>query len=259
MNGIVAILARLSGRQKFSIVCLAFYWPVLFVLGHIQIPQIVREANVSDKSLHFLAYMVLALLVWSAAKPDKKVSWRKSGAWLVLVVVVLYGVCDEWLQLYVVGRSADVKDFAADVVGTAVGLVVLSIFSFSPAVLIATGVTIFTLTNFTRTDLSTLVPVTNSLFHFFGYAFFAMFWVRYLDRELQAGVSRLRWWVPAMALPLGLLFVVKVGSLIFGKGFDRWDVILAVTGIATAVTTQSLIGVLHRRLARSSRGSTDFR
>jgi len=58
--------------------------------------------------------------------------------------------------------------------------------------------------------------------------------------------------VPAMALPLGLLFVVKVGSLIFGKGFDRWDVILAVTGIATAVTTQSLIGVLHRRLARSS-------
>ena len=85
-------------RHKAIIISLLVYWPVLFVLAHVPIPQLVREAGVSDKSLHFLAYLILAFLLWFAINPDRKVNWRRAGAWWILSVVVLYGVADEFFQ-----------------------------------------------------------------------------------------------------------------------------------------------------------------
>ena len=90
----------LSRRQKLTIISLLFYWPGVFILAHIPIPQLVYKAQVSDKSLHFLAYLVLVFLLWFAISPNKKVNWRKAAVWWILFVVVLYGVVDELLQGY---------------------------------------------------------------------------------------------------------------------------------------------------------------
>jgi len=67
-----------SWQQKIIIILLAFYWPILFILAHIPIPQYVRKAGVSDKSLHFLAYLILTFLLWFAIRPDEKVKWRSN-------------------------------------------------------------------------------------------------------------------------------------------------------------------------------------
>ena len=66
-----------SLRHKLSIILLAVYWPTFFIASHIPVPGLVREAGVSDKALHFLAYLTLAFLFWATFSPECKVNWRK--------------------------------------------------------------------------------------------------------------------------------------------------------------------------------------
>jgi VanZ family protein len=75
----------------------------------------------SDKVAHILEYGVLGIL-WARAA---KASWPH---WTVLLVLVstslftgLYGVTDEWHQLYVPGRFADWHDALADLCGGTLG------------------------------------------------------------------------------------------------------------------------------------------
>lgn len=112
----------LSRRRKLTIISLLLYWSGVFILTYIPVPQLVYKAQVSDKSLHFLVYLVLVFLLWFAISPNKKVNWRKAAVWWVLFVVVWYGVVDEWLQSYV-GRTCDIMDFFADLAGTLAGLI----------------------------------------------------------------------------------------------------------------------------------------
>jgi VanZ family protein len=239
----------LSRRQKLTITSLLLYWPSVFVLAHIPIPQLVYKARVSDKSLHFLAYLVLVFLLWFAISPNKKVNWRKTAVWWVLFVAVWYGVVDEWLQGYV-GRSCDVTDFLADLAGTLAGLILFTFFTFWPVLLVVTGTTIFTLTNLIRANLAELVPITNAMFHLFGYGFFTMLWLQYIHLFLPMKAPKPKWIIAALALPTGFLLIVKSFSVIFGKDFGAKDVIVAGAGITAVVATTCLIALFHRGTAQ---------
>ena len=251
---------KLSFRQKITLILLVFYWPTLFILAHIPIPQFVQQAHVSDKTLHFLAYLVLVFLFWFTISPDKMVRWRRTAVWWVLLVMIGYGVADEWLQ-GCVGRSCDIRDFAADLVGVLAGLILLSFFTFWPAALLVAGATIFGITNVSRTNLADVLPITNAMFHLFGYAIFTMLWLQFIDIFLSGyGLTlrqdespkppKLRWLVIALALPTGFLLAVKLSSAILGRGFRPMDVILAVVGIVAAVAAIYLTALFRRRLAR---------
>jgi len=242
-----------SRQQKLIIILLVFYWPTLFILAHMPIPQLVREADVSDKGIHFLAYLILTFLLWFAINPNKKVNWRKAGAWWILLVVVLYGVSDEVLQGFVRGRSCDIRDFYVDLIGTLLGLIMLSIFTFWPACLIVTGVTIFGLTNIARVNVADFMPIANIAFHFFAYVFFALLWIQFLrlrSGNEAAGVApKLKWLIGALILPIGFLVAVKLGSLILGRSFTLSGVIASAAGIAAAVGTIYLTTLSRWRLA----------
>ena len=147
-------------RQKAVVAVLVLYWPTLFVLAHIPVPQVVRRAHVYDKSLHLLAYMILTFLLWSAIKPLERVRWRRAAVWCLLAVVAVYGVCDEWLQHHIGSRSMDPTDFVADVIGAVAALGLLTVLSFWPTSVIIAGTTIYTLAVFTRANLTALLPVT---------------------------------------------------------------------------------------------------
>jgi VanZ family protein len=69
-----------------------------------------------DKVAHFGAYAVLGALLSHAG--------IRSGVPAVplLALGVLYGASDEWHQSFVPGRSPDVADWGADVLGVAAGL-----------------------------------------------------------------------------------------------------------------------------------------
>ncbi|HIJ52201.1 MAG TPA: VanZ family protein [Planctomycetes bacterium] len=237
----------LSQRQKLIIIPLLIYWPLIFVLAHVPIPQLVRKAGVSDKIIHFIAYLTLVFLLWFAISPDRKVSWRRAAVWWVLLVTVWYGVVDEVLQSFVAGRSCDVRDFFADLAGVTTGLILFAFFSFWPAFLVVTGITIFALSNLTRVNLADLLPVTNMAFHLFAYPFFAMLWIQNMHLFLPLKASKPKWLIAASALPIGLLVAVELYSVISGKDFRLQDVIIAAVGIAAVVITIYLIGLFRCR------------
>jgi VanZ family protein len=235
----------LSRRQKLTIVSLLVYWPGVFILAHIPIPQLVYKAQVSDKSFHFLVYLILTFLLWFTISPNKKVNWRKATVWWVLFVAVWYGVIDEVLQGYV-GRSCDKMDFIADLTGTLAGLILFSFFTFWPVLLVVMGATIFTLTSFTRANLADLLPITNAMFHLFGYGFFTMLWIQNIHLFLPMKAPRPKWIITALALPAGFLLTVELFSIVSGKGFEVQDVIVAAAGITAVVVTTYVITLFRR-------------
>jgi VanZ family protein len=72
---------------------------------------------VNDKVVHVGLYAVLG-----AALAFGRASSGTSMSHIGLIVVgALYGASDEWHQMYVPGRFADVFDWIADVVGVSMG------------------------------------------------------------------------------------------------------------------------------------------
>jgi len=236
-------------ERKIAAVVLALYWPTLFVFAHIPVPQVVREADVSDKSLHFLGYLVLVYLLWFAVRGNEKVNWRRAWPWWVLGIMAAYGVLDEWSQNYVAGRTCDVRDFLADVVGTMAGLILFSVFTFWPAGLLVTAIVIFGMTNVTRADLAGLMPATSAAFHLFAYAVFAVLWIQYIRRfpsavrAPRAGAKRL---MAAAVGPLALLLIVKLFSVIAGRAFAMRDMLFSVGGIGVIVAVVYLAALFRR-------------
>lgn len=68
-----------------------------------------------DKLVHFIEYGVLGLLLVRAAY--QSTVRRRRNYWLCLLVAVLYGMSDEFHQIFVPHRTADVWDLAADTAG----------------------------------------------------------------------------------------------------------------------------------------------
>ncbi|MHC4116761.1 MAG: VanZ family protein [Planctomycetota bacterium] len=247
----------LSRQQKITAVLLIIYWPVLFILAHIPIPEVVREADVSDKSLHFLAYLVLVFLLWFTVSDGKKVNWRRPTPWLVLLIMAVYGIVDEWLQSYVPGRSCDAWDLLADMTSTLTGLVIFSVLSFWPAGLLITGIVIFGIANISRTDLSEVMPAVNTAFHLAAYALFAAFWIRCLSLFLPTislRASRAKWVAAASVLPAGLVLTVELSSFFLGREFLLSDMIVSFGAIA-AVVAAIYLSASYRRTRSNSSGS----
>ena len=217
-------------RQKVTIILLALYWPVLFALAHIPIPQLVQEAGVSDKSVHFLSYLILVFFLWFSFNFDRKVVWRRASVWLVLFLIVLYAVFDEFSQTFV-GRTCDVMDFTTDIVGVLTGLVMFSIFGFWSSALLVIGIVIFGVTNIARTNLAEVMPVANALFNFFGYGLFTIVWICRVRLSCPQNVTKSRWLLSVLVVPMVFLLFVRLFSSIIGRSFDVSGTVLSVMAI----------------------------
>jgi VanZ family protein len=254
----------LSHQRKIAVGLLILYWPALFILAHIPIPRVVRQANVSDKSLHFLAYLILTFLIWSAVSGDRKVKWRRAAPWLVLFVIALYGILDEWLQTYISERSCDIRDYFTDLTGAVIALILSSFFTFWPAGLIVTAIFIFGINNVTRANLAEMLPKINAVFHFFAYAILTFFWIQcmrlfsrsafgfqcsgthevrrsvpILQKDSRMETSRQhgkdRWLILALAGPVGFLIFVELFSVVAGKELALSEIIVSFAAIAAVV------------------------
>jgi VanZ family protein len=236
----------LSHQQKIAAFVLALYWPGLFVLAHIPIPHVVQEADVSDKSLHFLAYLILTFLIWSTVSGDRKVNWHRAAPWLVLFVIVVYGILDEWLQGYVAGRSCDIRDFFTDLAGALAGLILYSFLTFWPAGLLAAATFIFGITNVLRVNLAELLPITNAMFHLFAYAILTVLWIQCTRLFLAVKAPKAKWLILALAGPAGFLIIVKLFSVIAGKDFALSDMIISFGAIAAVIIAFCLRALFRR-------------
>lgn len=107
--------------RRWIAAALGVYWLALFISTHIPIPRGVVPPEVSDKSLHLVAYFGLAFLLclWRSARAE--FTGRALGACLLFIAA--YAVLEELLQIPV-NRHADVRDFAADMLGAVAGVLV---------------------------------------------------------------------------------------------------------------------------------------
>ena len=77
--------------------------------------------DVSDKVAHFVAYAIGAVLLALALRWNTEWSWPRIVC-STIAAISLYGVTDEWHQLYTPHRSgADIGDWTADTLGGIAG------------------------------------------------------------------------------------------------------------------------------------------
>lgn len=118
---VVASMRRVL-KEHFGLMVsiLVTYWCLLFVLTHLPSRYVPDVVDVSDWLAHLFGYAVLAAL-WGIAL---RLQGRLNRATAVLVAAVLggYGALDEWTQQFVPGRSAELTDWGADLLGTVLGL-----------------------------------------------------------------------------------------------------------------------------------------
>lgn len=100
---------------------LVLFWLAVFAATHAPVQHLPHPGVSNDKVQHLLAYAVLGALLTSALATLRPWSWQLVV--LAIAIAAAYGVIDELTQL-LVGRTADPKDWIADVVGATLGSVV---------------------------------------------------------------------------------------------------------------------------------------
>jgi VanZ family protein len=94
------------------------YMAMIFGLSSLSKPP--QPPGVSFYAVHVIVYMGLGALTARAAGTGlTNVNWR--AVVIATLISSLYGVSDEYHQLFVPGRSFDVFDIVADAIGSLVG------------------------------------------------------------------------------------------------------------------------------------------
>jgi VanZ family protein len=82
--------------------------------------------HVWDKLLHTIEYVGLAILLFRALDGEGLGRW--GSAVLTVMIVSAYGASDEWHQLFVPLRSADLQDWMTDTLAGAIGAAMCVVF-----------------------------------------------------------------------------------------------------------------------------------
>src|SRR3954469_8742075 len=95
------------------------YMGAIFYFSAQSDPMPALTERVWDKILHTIEYAGLAVLIFRAVSGEGAGAWQAAVATIVLISA--YGASDEWHQLFVPMRSADVQDWMTDTLAGAIG------------------------------------------------------------------------------------------------------------------------------------------
>ncbi|QNO13296.1 VanZ family protein [Alkalicella caledoniensis] len=76
--------------------------------------------HIVRKNAHFIIYLILGVLVINALNVSVVEGWK--GIVFALSICILYAISDEVHQLFVPGRSGEVRDVIIDSAGSSVGI-----------------------------------------------------------------------------------------------------------------------------------------
>jgi len=111
---------------------LAIYWVLLFIATTIP-SKALPSFGISDKIEHFIAYMILAILVLLTFHFQEKIrSFHIHPVLSTIAIVSIYGLLDELHQNLVPGRYAEVYDWIANFLGAIVGVIILNYMFLKP-------------------------------------------------------------------------------------------------------------------------------
>lgn len=80
------------------------------------------------KNAHFFAYFMLGLLVMNALRTHRLLGWRRVMA--TILVCLMYAVSDETHQLFIPGRSGEVRDVMIDTAGSCAAVALYTLVSW---------------------------------------------------------------------------------------------------------------------------------
>lgn len=108
--------------HRLAIAVLTCYWLAVFGSTHVPRISLPTHFNLFDKVCHFAAFGLLtflAHLAWNTRRPGlNQLRWKDLA--IVMLVIAVYGVFDEITQP-LVGRSCELLDWTADVLGIVFG------------------------------------------------------------------------------------------------------------------------------------------
>jgi hypothetical protein len=221
------------------IAALVLYWPVAFLLTHIaQVPGFILRTQMSDKTMHYLGYLVLVFLWWFSVFPAQRPSIRRLPFWITLAVLAVYGGLDEWLQGFT-HRTPDVWDWTADMGGVLTGLVIFGVVGLRLSALGVATVCIFVLTSLCKTDPLGFVPFIDILFYIGAYALVALLWMDYLWK--RHSLSHIEFTLFSLLIPAILFSVTMLVAAMMGKQFAIDRLIAAAAGIIAPIVVASAI------------------
>jgi VanZ family protein len=96
----------------------ALYMAAIFYVSSLQNPPI--PSGVADVDLHALAYFGLMLVVVRAVSRGTWTGVTTGTIAMAWAITVAYGATDEWHQMYVPTRHAELGDWQADAIGALV-------------------------------------------------------------------------------------------------------------------------------------------
>lgn len=94
---------------------------MIFGVSSIPAKQLPDSIAVSDKLVHMVIYAILAVLFARAVAVNNQKPWFLLVWTITVAFVAFYGITDEFHQSYVFGRSSDLADWIADLVGGSIG------------------------------------------------------------------------------------------------------------------------------------------
>lgn len=235
-------------RQLAPIIVLCLYWPALFILTHIpRVPNIALHSP--DYFMHFVAYFILTILFWVAARGFERPSLRKSFTYKVIVLFALYALMDELTQTFV-GRSCSEKDLISDCVGVLIALLVLYLWSFRVRRLIMFWAGFFVTVHWP--ELFGLLRLPDSwdayrmVYFMGGYIGLTLLWCRVIAESDQFKMNRRVLFWSMVVLPA---YVLLDSILIFhlAHRIDYHYVVNGIVGIGVGLLAVSFFA-RHERL-----------
>ncbi|MFH1645720.1 MAG: VanZ family protein [Candidatus Omnitrophota bacterium] len=74
-----------------------------------------------DKIVHFIEYAIFGFLLLRALRIDKTKVFNMDLRLFVIIISVIFGISDEFHQVFVPNRTPDLLDFISDSIGAFVG------------------------------------------------------------------------------------------------------------------------------------------
>ncbi len=113
-----------------SLKFLKYWFPVILyccmIFGVSAMPNLQLKGTISfsDKIVHMFEYAVLAVLFARAVAASSQRSWGLLIWTMSVAFIAFYGITDEFHQSFIIGRSSDLSDWIADLIGGSLGAAV---------------------------------------------------------------------------------------------------------------------------------------
>ncbi len=232
---------KLSKEKKFFTAVLLFYWLGLIIATHIPVPMWVRYMGVSDKAMHFTAYMVLTLLLWLAFCFDIKANWCKFQPWLVLIFIFLHGIADELTQHFIAGRSTDPVDLFADMLGAAAAMTIATFISGYNATMVLTAIAPVFLPAIVKAKLVKQDSITEAFLYAIVFAIITGAWVQYLSIILKLDYRKFKYLPFYAGGPMLALAFVKIYAVLTNKPFGYEPILWSFVSILFILLVRKFI------------------